>query len=675
MPRFLVSSLQWVQQHLRIAAILLLIATATLASLVTLWSSVRAIQETLPVEHLMKERDFSALLLDVARMNQALEMYAANPSGALLERLQLSVDFLSLRARDNLGLHGANAPHIRQFHADLTQWVAQLDVQNNRAEQEGSSAAYAAVADFIRQQQPQWTDLRERTRILNDEVFQSSIESVNRQRDQLADLRIYLFVFVGLTALGAVALTVSLLQQQFANRRLQALGEEVRVLAFNDPLTGLANRRLLLERLQHFIETATRSGQYGALLYLDLDHFKSLNDTEGHEAGDELLEQVAQRLKASVRAGDTVGRFGGDEFVVMLEDLGIQVAEAATTAEHVAEKVRAALGQPFHLQRSAGTVWHRTVSVGVTVFTGEQQTWESVVRQADIALYDAKESGRDAIRFFDAAMQAAVQQQADLQAALRVALDKQQFVLHYQPVMDVQGQLCGAEALVRWQQDDNNLVPPAYFIAASEETGLIVPLGQWILQEACRQWVDWMRALGRSDLRLSVNVSGKQIRQADFVETVRSALEMSALPAHCLVVEVTESVVLSNMADTETKLRALQAMGVGIALDDFGTGYSSLTYVQRLPFSELKIDRSFVADIGVDPNDEAICAATVALARGLSLRIVVEGVETPLQRDFFRYTHACDFMQGYLFSKPLSAADFFPYARHALLGNLPSQAV
>jgi len=440
---------------------------------------------------------------------------------------------------------------------------------------------------------------------------------------------------------------------------------EIRNLAFYDPLTRLPNRRLLLERLKHALSAITRSEHGGALLFIDLDNFKTLNDTYGHDMGDLLLQQVAERLAGCVREADTVARLGGDEFVVLLEDLSGTPQDAALQAKTVGEKILEALNRPYPL---ADHEYHSTPSIGITLFSGPHNLSDDLMKRADLALYGAKAAGRNTLRFFDPAMQAAVTARASLEADLRKALQQGQFVLHYQPQIDDSGTISGTEALVRWQHPSLGLVPPAAFIPLAEETGLILPLGQWVLTTACRQLAAWAAIPGRAHLNISVNVSVRQFRQPDFVAQVLAALEETGALPQRLQLELTESLLLDEVEEVIAKMEALRARGVSFALDDFGTGYSSLSYLRRLPLDQLKIDKSFVTDIIGNTNDAVISRTIVALAHSLGLAVIAEGVETTEQRQFLAL-QGCRSYQGFLLSAPLALADL-----EALLNRAPDAA-
>jgi diguanylate cyclase (GGDEF)-like protein/PAS domain S-box-containing protein len=430
--------------------------------------------------------------------------------------------------------------------------------------------------------------------------------------------------------------------------------DEIRNLAFFDHLTGLPNRRLLADRLKQVIATSTRSKKYGALLFLDLDNFKVLNDTQGHEVGDQLLKQVAQRLSLCIREGDTVARLGGDEFVVILDDLSQHAQEAAAQTEIVGEKVMGALNQPYQLGGIAHT---STPSIGITLFVDHDGTIDDLLKRADLAMYQAKAAGRNTLRFFDPAMQAVVTQRAELETGLREALLKDQFLLHYQSQVDSTGRIIGAEALLRWQHPDQGIMSPAGFIPFAEESGLIIPIGKWVLQTACSQLTQWAARPDLAHLTIAVNISARQLKRPNFVADVIAVIRESGANANQLKLELTESLILDDVEDVIAKMAKLKDHGVNFSLDDFGTGYSSLTYLKRLPLDQLKIDQGFVRNIVSDLNDAAIAKMVIALAETLELSVIAEGVETSEQRDVLA-RHGCFSYQGYLYGRPMPVAEF-----------------
>ena len=434
----------------------------------------------------------------------------------------------------------------------------------------------------------------------------------------------------------------------------KAAEDKIKYLAFYDPLTQLPNRQLLLERLKQALAASAGSQRHGALLLIDLDNFKTLNDTLGHGMGDLLLQQVAQRLIDYKCESETVIRLGGDEFVVMLENLSDIPGEAARQVETVGQNLLALLTQTYLL---AGDEHYSTSSIGITLFNGYQESVAELLKRVDFAMYQAKAAGRNTMRFFDPAMQAAVTARAVLEVDLRDAVQEGQFLLYYQAQVNSAGGLIGAEALVRWRHPRRGMVSPAEFIPLAEETGLILPLGHWVLETACKQLTVWAAQPEMAHLTLAVNVSARQFRHPDFVAQVRAVLDHSGANPEKLKLELTESLLVANMEDIIAKMTALRAWGVGFSLDDFGTGYSSLAYLKRLPLDQLKIDQSFVRDILTDPNDAAIARTIVALAQSLGLAVIAEGVETEAQRDFLT-CNGCHAFQGYLFGRPGPAENF-----------------
>ena len=429
----------------------------------------------------------------------------------------------------------------------------------------------------------------------------------------------------------------------------KAMEGELHALAFYDALTTLPNRQLLLDRIEKAVALSRRTGRFGAVLFIDLDNFKGINDTRGHDEGDMLLKLVANRLKESVRVSDTVARLGGDEFVVLLEDLADAEKEAADNAGGVGEKILNSFGKPFEIIYQEH---YSSASIGIAIFGGPSITSEDVLKQADLAMYQAKASGRNAMSFFLPEMQALVTARVAMVTDLRHALTRNEFLLYFQPQSDVQGRMAGAEALVRWNHPVRGLVMPAEFISIAEETGLIMPLGLWVLSTACVQLARWAKSPETEMFSMSVNVSASQFHHLDFVDqVVKILIDTGANPAR-LKLELTESLLIKDVEGTIRKMHALKAMGIGFSLDDFGTGYSSLSYLQRLPLDELKIDKVFIQDFADEQQGAIIIRMVVALGKAFNLDVVAEGVETAEQYAFV-VEEGCKAYQGYLYSKPL----------------------
>jgi len=426
-------------------------------------------------------------------------------------------------------------------------------------------------------------------------------------------------------------------------------------LAYYDVLTGLPNRRMFIERLQHALAVRARHPRFGALLFLDVDNFKAINDTIGHDAGDLMLQQIASRLQQCLRASDSVARIGGDEFVVLLEELGDNRAGAASFAQDVAGKILAVLRQPYAL---GGRSFPGSASIGVTLWGGEPtEDVSELLKRSDMAMYDAKRGGRNAVRFFDPQMQRLLEERMQLEADLQQAISQQQFVLYYQKRVGRDGRLQGAEVLVRWQHPQRGLVSPLAFIPVAEATGQIVPIGRWVLHTACLQLQRWSQQLATRGLHLSVNISAAEFQRESFVDEVRQVLEQTGADPACLELELTESVLLENTAAFVAKMQALRSLGLRFALDDFGTGYSSLSYLKVLPLSTLKIDKSFVRDIDSSSSDEAIAQTIIRMGQTLGLLVIAEGVETQAQHAVLARL-GCEYFQGYLFGHPLPLAAF-----------------
>ena len=430
--------------------------------------------------------------------------------------------------------------------------------------------------------------------------------------------------------------------------RRKAAEEEARYLAFYDVLTRLPNRRLLIDRLQQVMASSERSGLQAAVLFLDLDNFKTLNDSRGHAVGDLLLLEVARRLQGCVRSEDTVARLGGDEFVVVMHNLNSTENASAAQVRTVGEEMLEVLRQPYDL---AGQLYHMTVSMGATLLKDRHASIDEILKQADMAMYRAKDAGRNTLRFFDPDMQEAVNQRALLEAEMHKGLRESQFLLLYQAQVDDLGRVIGAEALVRWQHPVKGMVSPAVFIGLAEESGLILPLGHWVLQEAMRQQAQWRSDPALANLRMAINVSARQFRQNDFVAQVLQAIAYNGADPRCITLELTESLLLQDVEGVIDTMRILKSHGLGFSLDDFGTGYSSLNYLKRLPLDQIKIDQGFVRDALSNPSDAAIAYAIITLANKLGLGVIAEGVETAEQHGFL-VSHGCRAFQGYLFGRP-----------------------
>ena len=447
----------------------------------------------------------------------------------------------------------------------------------------------------------------------------------------------------------------------------KAAASQIQTLSFYDPLTLLPNRRLLLDRLQQALVGSARDGGNRALLLVDLDYFKTLNETLGHQTGDHLLQQVASRIRDCLRDSDTVGRLGGDEFVVMLDDLSDTPDGAAAQASVVADKILAAMDRPFHLHTHE---WRCTCSIGIALFGDVRKSKDEVLQQADMAMFQAKASGRNTHRFFTPAIQAAVHARVALEDELRKAIRANEFLIYYQPQVE-HGIVTGAEALIRWQHPTRGILSPSEFISVAEETSLILPLGNWALENVCNQLAKWARRKDIAPITVAVNISAKQFRHVDFVGQVLMTLDRTGASPRQLKLELTESMLVEDIEDVIEKMTELKHHGVRFPLDDFGTGYSSLSYLKRLPLDQLKIDRSFVRDILVDAGSGAIARTIISLSRAMGLSVIAEGVETEEQKEFLGEL-ACDSFQGYLFSKPLPLSDF--EILMPLSGDKPSES-
>ncbi len=433
--------------------------------------------------------------------------------------------------------------------------------------------------------------------------------------------------------------------------------EQIENLAFYDPLTSLPNRRLLLDRLEQALALSGRTGLRGALLFIDLDHFKNLNDTKGHEAGDQLLVQQSRRLKLCVREGDTVARLGGDEFIIILGELSEEEEKAAEEVSEITRRILHALSLPVALSYRQMSDYENTCSIGVTMFKGHELTVDELLRRADMAMYQAKADGRNAFRFFDPQMQQLLAERLKLEEDLKQALIKSQFVVFLQPQIDDAGHLVGAEALLRWQHPEQGLVTPLNFIPSAERTGLIVEIGAWVIDQACTILARWAAMPEAKHLTIAVNVSARQFHRPDFAAEVGKALARHGVKGDRLKLELTESLALENVAESAERMQELRSMGIQLSLDDFGTGQSSLYYLKQLPIGQMKIDQSFVRDVLTDPNDAVLVKTIIGMAMNLKLEVIAEGVETEEQRAYLK-ANGCTLYQGYLFSPPVGVNEF-----------------
>ena len=542
-----------------------------------------------------------------------------------------------------------------------------------------TSATYRAIAEEGKTSDVVFTDT---ARLTEKNIAQARISAprmvgrypfivtpVISEEHYLHGWRVTLWWIIGLTMLSLALLFWGVSWLLKANHRVEGeLFERQRAqarfehLAYHDVLTTLPNRRLFSEQLQRCIAACARSPVICGLLFLDLDNFKEINDTHGHDQGDLLLIEVGRRLVACVREEDTVARVGGDEFAILLNKLGSNTELAAAKAALVADKITRALAQPIQV---TGTRYHTTVSMGMTLFGLEPSSVEDLFKHADIAMYQAKTAGKNTHQFFDAQMQQQVEERSTLVAALRQALANNELMLHYQPQVRAPGTLIGAEALLRWTCPGSGSVPPAVFVPLAEQTGLIKPLGNWVLEAACSTLARWSGMPDMAHLTLAVNVSSPQFKLPDFVDTVLSAIARTGARADRLKLELTESILAHDLADVQAKMSALREHGVRFSLDDFGTGYSSLSYLRALSIDQLKIDYSFVRDVLDDPNDATIVRAITNLGLSLGMDVIAEGVETQAQLDFLVSIN-CHAFQGFLFSRPLPAGDFERFAHDSM---------
>lgn len=447
---------------------------------------------------------------------------------------------------------------------------------------------------------------------------------------------------------------------------------QIEYLAYHDDLTDLANRRLLYDRLHQSIAACRRHSEFGAVLVLDLDHFKNLNDALGYSVGDEILCQVASRLKELVREGDTVARLGGDEFVVVLSSVADDISKIGCKVQTIAEKIRMSLSQPYGHK---GGQCYSNVSIGISLFPEKYEDIDDILKHADTALYQAKAQGRNTVCFYQPSMQVEVDERLAIGDGLRHALINNELILHYQPQVNDRGELIGAEALIRWEHPEQGMIPPDKFISIAEDTGLILDIGQWVLQEAARQAAEWYAAgiCQQGIMRLAINVSPRQFRQRDFVPQVLRTFKQAGVSLDCIELEVTESLLMDDLDEVVEKMNVLRSRGIRISIDDFGTGYSSLAYLKQLPLDQLKVDQSFIRDITSDDNDAVVVETIIAMASHLDLSVIAEGVENQVQLDFL-IEKGCTAFQGYYFSRPLSAEDFSCYIKEKGESCLPCKS-
>ena len=544
---------------------------------------------------------------------------------AIIEQSPVGISF----SRDGYSVD-VNAAHLTMFGYDDIAEVLGKPVINEIAPQ-----CRGEVEDRIR-------------RRIQGEPVETSYETVGLRKD---GSQFPLFISAKRMMLRGGPISTAFLFDFSERKKAEA---KIEYLAFYDSLTGLPNRQLFMDRLHQAISSSVRSGKYCALLFIDLDNFKILNNSLGHDKGDLLLQQVTKRLESSVREGDTVSRFGGDEFVVMLEDLSEQSLEAAEQTEDFGRKILAALAQPFQLEEQE---YNSTTSIGATLFRGQQQVIEELLKQAEIAMYQAKIAGHDVLRFFDPQMQDAISARAEIEGELRKALLNRQFRLYFQIQIDHSGYPLGAEALIRWAHPERGLISPSEFIPLAEETGLILSIGRWVLEAACGQLKLWQEEALTRDLVLAANVSAKQFHQPDFATQVQAITQYHGINPKLLKLELTEGMLLENIEDAVATMNALKEIGIQISLDDFGTGYSSIQYLKRLPFDQIKIDQSFVRDITDNSSGKAIVRTIIAMAQSLNLDILAEGVETEDQRQLL-LNMGCTHYQGHLFGQPIRIERF-----------------
>jgi diguanylate cyclase (GGDEF)-like protein/PAS domain S-box-containing protein len=612
------------------------------------------------------------------RVNNSLKVLKEVEEGALdaripvtindeLGQLQLGINSMTAKVGALLNQHRHNAEQLREQkdllasiiqHAPIRVFWKDLELRyigcNNQFAHDAGLSNFEDLAgktdyDMI------WRDQAELYRADDKAVMESGMPKLDFEGKQISPGGRTIWKNTSKVPLrgednqiiGVLGIYTDITSRKMAEDRISEL-------AFFDQLTGLANRTLLIDRLKQAMTAGQRNGSFGAVLLIDLDNFKTLNDTLGHDMGDILLKQVAQRLTLAVREGDTVARLGGDEFVVILEDLSQNILEAAEQTKTVVNKILATLNQVYELQTHAH---HSSPSIGITLFNGSQHTIDELLKQADIAMYEAKKDGRNTLRFFDPHMQESINARMELELELHNALQKNQLHLYYQIQVDSSDRPLGAEALIRWIHHERGLIPPNKFIPLAEETGLILPIGKWVLETACAQLKIWEQSEHTRGFVLSINVSAKQLHQADFVSMVQAAIQQYDINPTLLKIELTEGMLLDNIESSIATMNALNEIGVPISLDDFGTGYSSLQYLKRLPLDQLKIDQSFVLDLVSDSSDRAIVRTIIAMAHSLNLNVIAEGVETEEQRQLL-INKGCFHFQGYLFGKPVPIEQF-----------------
>ncbi|MCG6659079.1 EAL domain-containing protein [Halomonas campisalis] len=598
------------------------------------------IEERLPGASLATARDFGVLLQDLQRLDRSLEILPLQPEQRRLEAANLALDFAVLRARDNRSLYGHLGADYDRLEPVLGEALTEVE---EALETEPLDLAYLRIGQETLQ------GAIDQTKWLYDRTTYDSSNQLSTQASRLKALRASLGLLSLVILVATVGLVGLMLWQRHVLQRWAQARARLQFLALHDPLTGLPNRTLFQDRLAQACAQARRDDRIVALLYLDLDHFKEINDSLGHPVGDALLREVGQRLQRCVRATDTVARLGGDEFAILL----IGLTHPRGTAR-VAQAIIDAVSRPVRVQ---GQLLQVSTSAGITVFPQDGESGEQLLANADMALYRAKAQACGHYHFFIPAYRTALVERRAMEKELRRALRCQEFVLYYQPQIHLtQGGLDGLEALVRWQHPRRGLVPPAEFLPLAEESGLIVTIGRQVLRQACDQMRAW-RDAGLHPPRVAINLATAQFKQGDLVEEIRQGLTQAGLAPRDLEVEITEGTILDrDSAEIQRILAGIRELGVEIALDDFGTGYASLTHLKRFPVNRLKIDRSFVQSLGQDADDEAIVKMVIQLGHSLGLAIVAEGIETAEQAGYLSQ-QGCDVGQGYLFGRPMPAEE------------------